>query len=107
MQDMDPRRYTFKLRVWIYPGEAAWHFVTLPQKESEMIREVFSEVKRGWGSLPVKVTVGETTWNTSIFPDRKRGAYLMPLKAEVRKKESIHDQDEILLQLEIKAGELY
>jgi hypothetical protein len=60
-------------------------------------------MKRGWGSLPVEVTVGKTTWRTSIFPDKKAGAYLFPLKASVRKKEGISEGDMITLVLEIKA----
>lgn len=43
----------------------------------------------GWGSLPVTAVIGKTSWKTSIFPDKKIGAYLLPLKSEIRKKENI------------------
>lgn len=100
---MPGKKYFLTAKVWLYPGMAAWHFITLPQKESEAIKELFSEMKRGWGSLPVKVTIGKTIWKTSIFPDKKAGAYLLPLKAEVRKKEKISEGDTIEVVLEITA----
>ena len=46
-------------------------------------------IKRGWGSVRVKVTLGKTKWDTSIFPDKKSGTYLLPIKAEVRIKEHV------------------
>lgn len=78
-----------KATVWLYPGMAGWHFVTLPEKQSLQIKSCFGFLKRGWGSLPILVTIGKTSWKTSIFPDKKAGAYLLPLKAEARKKEKI------------------
>jgi hypothetical protein len=96
-------KYKLRVKVWVYPGLAGWHFVSLPKKESEKIKKNFDHLKKGWGSLPVLVTVGKTSWKTSIFPDKKSGVYLLPLKAEVRKKERIIKGIEIKLFLEIKA----
>lgn len=79
-------KYTMRATVWLSPGLTSWHFVTLPKRQSAEIKEHFGVMHRGWGSLPVVVTIGKTSWRTSIFPDRKAGAYLLPLKAEVRKK---------------------
>lgn len=79
--------------VLLYPGMAGWHFLTVPKKESEEIKKNFGAKKRGWGSLPVEVTIGKTSWKTSIFPERKSGTYLLPLKADVRKKENIYSGD--------------
>ncbi len=87
--------------VWLYPGMAGWHFVTLPKKQSEQIKKIYSGMKRGWGSLPVIVILGKTSWKTSIFPDKKAVAYLLPFRAEVRKKEGIKDGDMINFSLEI------
>lgn len=77
-----------------------WYFVGVPKKESEEINKV-SKVKAGFGSIPVMVTVGKTKWKTSIFPDKRSGTYLLPLKAEVRKKENIFSEDTISLTLEL------
>jgi len=81
---------------------AGWHFVTLPKKQSELIKSRFGALKRGWGSLPVLVTIGKTSWKTAVFPDRKAGDYLLPLKADVRKKEKISSGDTITFHVEIK-----
>lgn len=99
---MQANHFKIKAKVWLYPGTtAAWHFVTLPKKESKEIKKMFGALARGWGSLPVKVTIGKTAWQTSIFPDKKRGAYLLPIKARVRKKENFGNGDTISLFIEI------
>lgn len=80
-------RLKFKARIWIYEGKAAWHFVTLPKGESARLKKAFGGMAGGWGSLRVLATLGASSWLTSIFPDGKRRAYLLPLKKEVRAKE--------------------
>jgi hypothetical protein len=97
------RTFTIRAKVWLYPSaEARWHFITVPKKQSAQIRERFGSAARGWGSLPVQGTLGKTTWKTSIFPDKKAGAYLLPLKAAVRKNEGCGVGDTIELHLEIR-----
>ena len=97
------RTYEMKSKLWIYPGEAAWHFVTLPKKDSDLIKKRFEGLTRGWGSLPVIVTIGDTNWKTSIFPDKKAGAYLLPIKADVRKKEKLEAGKAVTFSIEIQA----
>jgi hypothetical protein len=94
------RRYTIKSKVWLYQGQAAWHFIGVPKKESEEIKKA-QKVKVGFGSVPVIVTFGKTKWKTSIFPDKRSGTYLLPLKSEVRKKENIMSGDIISLTIQI------
>lgn len=55
---------------------------------------------RGWGSIPVNVTVGKSNWKTSIFPE-KTGTYLIPIKSKIRKAENINDGNLISLDIEI------
>lgn len=95
-------KYEFSAEVWKWPGMAAWHFVTVDADVATRIREDRAGAPRvGWGSIPVSVTVGSTTWKTSIFPDKKSGSYLLPMKAEVRKKEGITGGDSVSVQLSI------
>lgn len=94
--------FNVKAKVWLYPGMAGWHFVTLPKKQSGEIKNLFGPMGRGFGSLPVIVTMGTTSWKTSIFPDKKSGAYLLPLKVDVRKKEHISAGDTISFVVEIR-----
>ena len=94
--------YKIRAKIWLYPGMAGWHFITVPKKQSSAIKKLFGMVSRGWGSLPVVATIGRTSWKTSIFPDKKAGAYLLPVKLEVRKKEDIVAGDMVAVKLEIK-----
>lgn len=97
---MSTKKYTIESRVWLYLGKAAWHFVGIPKKESEEIKKT-CKIKIGFGSIPVIVRLGKTTWKTSIFPDKKSGTYLLPLKSEIRKKENIISGDAVSLTIQI------
>lgn len=83
--------YTLTSEVLVYPGMGGWRFLALPKKQGQEIKELFGNHARGWGSLPVSVRIGNTVWETSIFPDKKSGSYLLPLKAKIRKAEDIGD----------------
>lgn len=100
---MKSNQYKIKSEVWLYPGDVGWHFITIPRDISKEIKTEYRDLTRGWGSLPVEVTIGKTTWRTSIFPDTKIGAYLLPVKAAVRKSEDLTDGSKVDLLLEIKA----
>ena len=94
--------YKLKSEVWLYPGMAGWHFMSIPKKDGEDIKKRFGKKQRGWGSLPVVVTIGRTSWKTSIFPDKQSGSYLLPLKTDVRKKERISSGDKVNFSIEVK-----
>lgn len=94
--------FTCKAKVWLYPGQAAWHFLTLPKAQAKQIRSLFADQARGFGSLPVTVTLGGTTWRTSIFPDSKSGSYVLPLKAAVRKTEKVTAGETVTFRLEVR-----
>lgn len=94
--------FKLKSKIWLYPGMAGWHFISVPKKQSEEIKKHFGARAKGWGSLPVVVTIGKTSWHTSIFPDKKAGAYLLPLKAEVRRKEHLEAEDDVTFLLTIR-----
>lgn len=79
----------FQAKVWIYPGKGGWHFLTLPLSVSKKIKLFTEQVKGSWGMIPVLAKIGETSWNTSIFPEKNSPKYVLPLKAEVRKREKI------------------
>lgn len=81
--------YKFQNTIWQHNGGSGWHFVTLPQRLSMEIRELFQKEEQGWGRLPVMALIGDTSWDTAIWFDTKNNAYLLPIKSEIRKKESI------------------
>ena len=53
--------------------------------------------RRGWGAMKVHVTIGATVWDTSIFPDKGSGGWLLPVKAAVRKAEGLVAGDQVQL----------
>jgi hypothetical protein len=83
------KRHRFKAKVWLYTGQGAWHFITLPKSLSQNIKVICFDRKSAWGSIRVLAKIGSTSWKTSLFPDTKAGAYLMPIKLSVRKQQKI------------------
>ena len=55
----------------------------------------------GWGSIKVRVTIGDTLWNTSLFPHRESGGFMLPLKADVRRKEGLSEGNLVSGSIEI------
>lgn len=85
--------FTFEAELWLWDARRAdsWTFVSLPAEAGAQIRELAGAApRRGFGSLRVRVTVGGSTWATSIFPDGTRGSYSLPIKKSVRKAEALH-----------------
>ena len=77
-------RFSFTAEVWEHEGPAAWHFVSLPEALADEIEATYGHRAAGFGSLRVEVTIGGTRWSTSLFPDRRRGTYVLPVKKQVR-----------------------
>lgn len=93
------RNYKIKARIFKWNSKSAWFFVRIEKETAENIKDNFSMFAGGWGSLPVNVSVGNSTWKTSIFPDK--GTYLLPIKSQIRKAENIKEDDELNIKLEI------
>jgi hypothetical protein len=75
--------------LWLWTGESAsWHFITVPEELSDEIRGHSLIHRGGFGSVRVEATIGEVTWRTSVFP-QKSGGYVLPVKAEVRRRAGI------------------
>ena len=92
---------SFEGELWRWPGDAAWHFVSLPVEASEEIRELTAPRRTGFGSVRVRATIGPTTWLTSVFPDKKSGAYLLPVKAAVRRAADLEPGDDTAVTVEL------
>ncbi|MBJ7458516.1 MAG: DUF1905 domain-containing protein [Thermoleophilaceae bacterium] len=85
--------HQFNAEIWRHDGPAAWHFVSLPDELADELRAAYAHRQKAFGSLPVRATIGQTEWETSIFFDRKRETYLLPVKAAVRRSEALEDGD--------------
>lgn len=90
----------FTSLLWIWRGEAAgrWYFVTVPEEVSGEIKAHGFETPRGFGSVRVEARIQDVIWHTSVFP-LNSGGYVLPIKAEVRKRASIGAGDEVEVSL--------
>lgn len=87
--------------LWLWTGEkVSWHFITVPDEQSDEIRaHCFAEM-RGFKSARVEAMISGVTWRTSVFP-MKSGGYILPVKADVRRKAGIAAGDEVTVELEL------
>ena len=93
--------FTFEAELFEWDGPQSWFFVSLPGDLADVIEEVHGEHARGFRSLRVEVGLGEQVWRTSIFPDSKRGTYLLPVKKEVRRRAGVGDGDRVEIELSV------
>lgn len=92
--------YRFSAPLWQHAPEGGWHFVTLPSDLSQEIRSQLQWQEEGWGRMKVWAEVETLTWKTSIWFDTKQHRYLLPIKAEIRKKLGL--QANALLEVHLK-----
>lgn len=76
-------------------GMGGWWIVFLPKEMAKEIRENLKFLEEGWGRLKITAKIGNSQWKTAIWFDTKNDTYLLPLKAEIRKKENIETGQEI------------
>jgi hypothetical protein len=91
----------FSGALWFWRGPAPWHFVTVPEEDCEALRSTSAFVSYGWGMIPVQARVGATSWTTSLWP--QDGAYVVPVKAAVRRAEGLDVGDEVTVRLRVEA----
>jgi len=85
-------KYKFSAKAYQYSSSvemSGWTFVSLPKELSIEIRDNFKWLEEGWGRMKVIAKIGNSEWQTAIWFDTKQDTYLLPLKAEIRKKENI------------------
>ena len=89
----------FDGEIFTWRGPAPFFFVTVPAVQSDDLKAISSAVTYGWGVIPVQVQIGNTKWETSLFP--KDGLYLVPIKASIRKAEKLDEGDHVTIQLRV------
>ena len=82
-------KYKFRTRMWKHHSPGGWHFVSLPKKMSKEIRENLQWQEEGWGRMKASARIGELIWETAIWFDTKLDAYILPIKAEIRRKSNL------------------
>lgn len=87
----------FSAALWQHHG-GSWHFVTMPIDLTDEVKARVG-VRRGFGSVRVRATIGAASWTTSVFP--ATDGYVLPIKRPVRDKEGIEDGDVVAVTLDI------
>jgi hypothetical protein len=109
------KTFTIKAKMWMWPGDMPWHFVSLDKELSKNIREAYPKsaivkVKSSIESADEEkvFTVNKKTkkeetlfWNTSLFRNKKDENYIMPIKKDIRKKLGIFAGEVLEIKIEI------
>ncbi|WP_022882446.1 DUF1905 domain-containing protein [Gryllotalpicola ginsengisoli] len=92
--------YEFTAELYEWSARDNWFFMALPTEVSDAITAL-PIIPGGWGSVKVEATVGHVTWNTSVFPDDKRGTFVLPVKKEVRARNHLVAGSPVEVSLEV------
>lgn len=63
------------------------------------MREVAPLVSYGWGTVPARVSIGSSTWETSLHP--KDGGYLVPVRDRFRRAKGLAVDDVAVVRIEV------
>ena len=92
--------YEFEAEVWVSGGDGAWHFLTLPREVGAGLKMLRGPA-HNFGSMRVSACIGHTVWKTSLFPDRRLGTFLLPVKSDVRRREGLRVGDYVRATIEV------
>lgn len=81
--------------MWKHDASGGWFFVSLPKEISKEIREHLKWQEEGWGRMKASANVNGLKWDTAIWFDKKLDTYLLPIKADIRRKASLNSDDKI------------
>ncbi len=80
--------YAFTADLYLWAARTdSWVFVNLPEDVADEIEDVAPEPRRGFGAIKVEVTVGASTWRTSVFPSKADATFVLPVKRAILKAE--------------------
>jgi len=98
--DVASMEMEFAGELWYWRGPSPYHFITVPEDVCVGLRAVSGVVSYGWGMIPVNVRIGESAFETSLFP--KDGGYIVPVKDAVRHAEELTLGDIVTLEMAIR-----
>lgn len=90
--------YSFTAPLWQWEGKATWFFVTVPHHLTDEIEDT-APLRGGFGSVKVDVQVGSSRWQTSLFPDKGRASFILPVKKAVREREGLRSGHDVEVSL--------
>ncbi len=94
-------KYEFSGKLWKSSEQGGWQFISLPNDISKEIRESLKWQEEGWGRMKATARIKEIDWETAIWFDKKADTYLLPIKADIRKKATIKLDDLVKVSISI------
>lgn len=99
-------RLSHRGTLWRWSGGSGgtWHFITIDGEAGEALSATalmrrLEGLARGFGSLKVRATIGDSRFETSVFPSKSEG-WMLPVKAAVRRAEGLEEGEEVEVLLE-------
>jgi hypothetical protein len=96
-------QFRFDAEVIYWRGPSPFFFAPIPLHHASGLRRVSNLVTYGWGMIPVEATIGDVAFYTALFP--KDETYLLPLKADVRRKTNITAGDSISVDMIVQPAQ--
>src|SRR5664279_1790177 len=92
--------YTFTAELYLWEARVdSWVFANLPEDVADEIEDAAPEPRRGFGAVRVEVTVGSSTWRTSVFPSKQDATFVLPVKKAILKAEKLSVGDSVRINL--------
>lgn len=66
--------------------KGSWYFLPVTGAAAAEVRMESSGMRSSFGSVRVEAELNGVRWRTSLFPDRASDGFLLPLKAEIRRR---------------------
>ncbi|MDR2722870.1 MAG: DUF1905 domain-containing protein [Cellulomonadaceae bacterium] len=82
-------------------GRATILLLKLPDDESDLLTDL-PILRGGFGSIKVDATIGDTTWRTSVFPDK--GVYLLLIARKLAAREVLAVGNPVTVTLTVVAA---
>jgi hypothetical protein len=92
--------FTAPLLGWTGESDMLATYCMLPEDAAravaahEIHQRILTGKRRGFGSVKVEVTIGESSWSTSLFP-QKGGSWFLPVKAAIRRAEGLAEGEPV------------
>jgi len=102
---METIEHSAPLWRWTAGNGVGWFFLTIDAAAAEtlsataLMRRLERGSRKGFGALRVSARIGDSEWQTSVFP-AKDGSWWLPVKAAIRRAEGIGDGDIVALVLQ-------
>lgn len=103
---MESIRHASTLWRWTGGNDRSWFFLTIDGDAGDLLsatrlmRRLERGAGKGFGSIKVFARIGDSRWQTSVFPQKGSG-WLLPVKAAIRRAEAIDEGDAVDLVLEL------